>query len=87
MVDVSRASGLFPDIVMGGPAAAELRKIGVVEPHARYFSREWPRAARPEGQSLGIRGLLTWRARAHASRRRIRSRLARAPAIAPQSKG
>jgi hypothetical protein len=44
-LDLSRASGLFPDIVMGGPAPLqELRKLGVVEPQARYFSRNRGRA-------------------------------------------
>jgi hypothetical protein len=48
-LDVSRASGLYPDIVMGGPAPlGELRKLGVLEPQARYFySSRCSRDARP----------------------------------------
>jgi len=58
-LDVSRASGLFPDIVMGGPAPQrELRKLGVVEPQARYFSRNRGRALLVrKGNPLGIHGL------------------------------
>lgn len=58
-LDVSRASGLFPDIVMGGPAPQrELRKLGVVEPQARYFSRDRGRALLVrKGNPLGIHGL------------------------------
>ena len=58
-LDVSRASGLFPDIVMGGPAPQrELRRLGVVEPQARYFSRNRGRALLVrEGNPLGIHGL------------------------------
>src|SRR5215471_14141131 len=34
-LDMTRASGLYPDIVMGGPAPLqELRKLGVLEPRA-----------------------------------------------------
>ena len=58
-LDVSRASGLFPDIVMGGPAPLrELRKLGVVEPQARYFSRDRGRALLVRnGNPLGISSL------------------------------
>jgi hypothetical protein len=58
-LDVSRASGLFPDIVMGGPAPQrELRKLGVVEAQARYFSRDRGRALLVrQGNPLGIHGL------------------------------
>ena len=58
-LDVSRASGLFPDIVMGGPGPQrELRKLGVVEPRARYFSRDRGRALLVRsGNPLGIHGL------------------------------
>src|SRR5262245_30383693 len=58
-LDVSRASGFFPDIVMGGPAPQrELRKLGVVEPEARYFSRDRGRALLVrKGNPLGIHGL------------------------------
>jgi hypothetical protein len=58
-LDVSRASGLFPDIVMSGSAPQrELRELGVVEPQARYFSRNRGRALLVrKGNPLGIRGL------------------------------
>jgi len=58
-LDLSRASGLFPDIVMGGPAPLkELRKLGVVEPQARYFSRNRGRALLVRrGNPLGIHRL------------------------------
>jgi hypothetical protein len=39
-LDVSRKSGFFPDIVMAGPdPLREVRKLGVIEPQARFFSR------------------------------------------------
>ena len=58
-LDLSRASGLFPDIVMGGPAPQrELHKLGVVEPQARYFSRNRGRALLVRrGNPLGIHSL------------------------------
>jgi len=58
-LDVSRASGLFPDIVMGGLAPQrELRKLGVVEPQARYFSRNRGRALLVRrGNPFGIHSL------------------------------
>src|SRR5262249_37062308 len=58
-LDVSRASGLFPDIVMGGPALQrELHTLGVVEPPARYFSRNRGRALLVRrGNPLGIHSL------------------------------
>ncbi len=58
-LDVSRVSGLFPDIVMGGLAPLrELRKLGVVEPQARYFSRNRGRALLVrKGNPLGIHSL------------------------------
>src|SRR5262249_2530951 len=38
-LDVSRKSGFYPDIVMGGPEPLqELRRSGVVEAQARFFS-------------------------------------------------
>src|SRR5262245_38249383 len=44
-LDVSRASGLYPDIVMAGPAPLrELRTLAAIEPQARYFSRNRGRA-------------------------------------------
>ena len=58
-LDVTRASGLYPDIVMGGPAPLqELRKLGVVEPQARYFSKNRGRALLVrKGNPLGIQDL------------------------------
>src|SRR5215831_7781276 len=58
-LDVSRASGLFPDVVMAGPAPQrELRNLGVVESPARFFSRNRGRALLVrKGNPLGIRGL------------------------------
>jgi hypothetical protein len=39
-LDVSRESGFYPDIVMGGPEPLrQLRKLGVIEPQARFFSK------------------------------------------------
>ena len=58
-LDVSRASGFYPDIVMGGPAPLQvLRKLGVLEPQARFFSRNRGRALLVrKGNPLGIHGL------------------------------
>ncbi len=58
-LDVSRTSGLYPDIVMGGLAPLrELRKLGVLEPRARYFSKNRGRALLVrKGNPLGIHGL------------------------------
>ena len=53
-LDVSRTSGFYPDIVMGGPEPLQqLHALGVVEPQARFFSRPWTRAARPQRQPTG----------------------------------
>lgn len=73
--DVSRASGLYPDIVMGGPAPlGELRKLGVLEPQARYFSKNRGRALLVrKGNPLGIHGL--------ADVARIGARVAQADAV------
>jgi hypothetical protein len=39
-LEVSRKSGFYPDVVMGGPAPLrQLRKLGVIEPQARFFSK------------------------------------------------
>jgi len=39
-LDVSRSSGFYPDIVMGGPEPLrQLRRLQAVEPEARFFSR------------------------------------------------
>src|SRR5712691_4364662 len=58
-LDMSRVSGLYPDIVMGGPAPLrELRKLGVLEREARYFSKNRGRALLVRrGNPLGIHGL------------------------------
>jgi extracellular solute-binding protein len=58
-LEASRASGLYPDIVMGGPAPLrELRKLGVLEAQGRYFSKNRGRALLVrKGNPLGIRGL------------------------------
>ena len=58
-LDVSRASGFYPDIVLGGPAPLQaLRKLGVVEPQARFFCRNRGRALLVrKGNPLGIKEL------------------------------
>jgi hypothetical protein len=58
-LDVSRKSGLYPDIVMGGPAPLrQLRKLGVIEPQARFFSKNRGLAMLVrKGNPLGIHGL------------------------------
>jgi hypothetical protein len=46
-LDVSRASGFYPDIVMGYPdRLRELRQLGVTEPQARFFCKNLRSAAR-----------------------------------------
>ncbi len=58
-LDVSRSSGFYPDIVMGGPdPLRQLRSLGVVQPRARFFSKNRGLALLvPKGNPLGIRGL------------------------------
>jgi len=58
-LDISRRSGFYPDIVMGGPdPLRELRELGVVGPQARFFSKNRGLALLvPKGNPLGIRGL------------------------------
>jgi hypothetical protein len=58
-LDVSRKSGFYPDVVMGGPAPLrELRKLGAIEPQARFFSKNRGLALLVrKGNPLGIRGL------------------------------
>jgi len=58
-IDFTRASGLYPDIVMGGPAPLrELHQLGALQPQARYFSRNRGRALLVrKGNPLGIRSL------------------------------
>ena len=58
-IQVSRASGFYPDIVMGGAAPlTELRKASIVEPEARVFARNrGPSLLVAAGNPLGIGGL------------------------------
>jgi molybdate transport system substrate-binding protein len=58
-LDVSRKSGFYPDIVMAGPEPLrEVRKLGAIEPQARYFSRNrGPALLVRKGNPLGIYGL------------------------------
>jgi molybdate-binding protein len=58
-LESTRASGFYPDIVMAGPAPLQtLRKLGAVEPQAKFFSRNRGRAlVVRKGNPLGIRGL------------------------------
>ena len=58
-LDVSRKSGFYPDIVMGGPdPLQQLRKLGVIEPQARFFSKNRGLALLVrKGNPLGIHGL------------------------------
>jgi hypothetical protein len=58
-LEFTRASGFYPDIVMGGPTPLQaLRKLELVEPQARFFSRNRGRALLVrKGNPLGIRGL------------------------------
>src|SRR5215813_1749669 len=58
-LDVSRKSGLYPDIVMAGPEPLrEVRRLGVIEPQARFFSRNrGPALLVRKGNPLGIHEL------------------------------
>jgi hypothetical protein len=58
-LDVSRKSGFYPDIVMGGPdPLQQLRKVGVLEAQARFFSKNRGLALLVrKGNPLGIHGL------------------------------
>jgi hypothetical protein len=59
ILDFSRASGYYPDIVMGGRAPLQaLLKLGVIEPQVRTFSKNRGRAlVVRKGNLLGINGL------------------------------
>src|SRR5262245_35093025 len=59
-IDVSRASGYYPDIVMGGRTPLQqLLKLGVIEPQARSFSKNRGRAlVVRKGNPLGIHSLV-----------------------------
>src|SRR6516164_1845070 len=58
-LDVSRKSGFYPDIVMAGPEPLrEVHRLGVIEPQARFFSRNrGPALLVRKGNPLQIRGL------------------------------
>jgi hypothetical protein len=58
-IEVSRTSGFYPDVVMGGPAPLrELRKLGVIESEARFFSKNRGLALLVrKGNPFGIHGL------------------------------
>jgi hypothetical protein len=58
-LDVSRKSGFYPDIVMAGPdPLQQLRKLGVLEPEARFFTKNRGLALLVrKGNPLGIHGL------------------------------
>ena len=58
-LDVSRKSGFYPDIVMGGPnPLRQVRKLGVIEPQARFFAKNRGLALLVrKGNPLGIHGL------------------------------
>ena len=70
-LDVSRKSGFYPDIVMGGPdPLQQLRKLGVLEPQARFFSKNRGLALLVrKGNPLGIR----WPHRCSSQRRASRA--------------
>jgi len=59
MLEVSRGSGFYPDIVMAGPEPLrEVRKLGAIEPRARFFSRNrGPALLVRKGNPLGIHAL------------------------------
>jgi hypothetical protein len=58
-LDVSRRSGFYPDIVMAGlTPLREVRRLGAIEPQARFFSRNRGSALLVrKGNPLGIHGL------------------------------
>jgi hypothetical protein len=59
MLEVSRKSGFYPDIVMAGPEPLrEIRKLGAIEPQARFFSRNrGPALLVRKANPLGIHAL------------------------------
>jgi Bacterial extracellular solute-binding protein len=59
MLDVSRKSGFYPDMVMAGPdPLRQLRKLGVIEPQARFFAKNRGLAMLVrKGNPLGIHDL------------------------------
>lgn len=60
LLEVSRKSGFYPDIVMAGPEPLrEIRKLGAIEPQARFFSRNrGPALLVRKGNPLGIHTLM-----------------------------
>jgi len=60
VLDVSRKSGFYPDIVMAGPEPLrQVRKLGAIEPQARFFSRNRGFALLVrKGNPLGIQDLV-----------------------------
>src|SRR5262244_3155020 len=60
VLDVSRKSGFYPDIVMAGPEPLrQVRKLGAIEPQARFFSRNrGPALLVRKGNPRGIHGLV-----------------------------
>src|SRR3974390_213513 len=58
-LDVSRKSGFYPDIIMAGPEPLrEVRKLGVIEPQARFFAKNrGPAMLVRKGNPLGVYGL------------------------------
>src|SRR5215468_8770086 len=60
VLDVSRKSGFYPDIVMAGPEPLrQVRKLGTIEPQARFFSRNRGFALLVrKGNPLGIQDLV-----------------------------
>ena len=60
MLEVSRKSGFYPDVVMAGPEPLrQVRKLGAIEPQARFFSRNRGFALLVrKGNPLGIRELV-----------------------------
>src|SRR5207244_9652768 len=57
-LDVSRKSGFYPDIVMGGPdPLRQLRKLGVLGRQARFFSKNLgPALLVRNGHPPGVHG-------------------------------
>jgi hypothetical protein len=58
-LDISRTSGLYPDIFMGYPEPLrQLRRLGLIEPQARFFCKNRGVALLVrKGNPLGIHGL------------------------------
>ncbi len=80
-LDVSRESGFYPDIFMGYPGPLrQLHKLGVIEPQARFFSKNRGLALLVrKGNPLGIHGL------ADAARTRTRIALSDSGMFVPSA--